>query len=396
MLCAMVAGEKCDVAVIGAGIQGAGVAQALAAAGYQVRVLEKSHPAAGTSSKSSKLIHGGLRYLETFEFGLVRESLKERATLLRIAPHLVRLVPFHIPVYKGMSRGPLTIRAGLSLYAMLGGFGKEARFSTVPKDSWDLLDGLNTDKLRAVYRYHDGQTDDAALCRAVITSAHELGAHIMLGAELISAEADSHGWTLRYHQEEAVHELHARVVVNAAGPWVAQVLDHFTPKPPHREIDLVGGTHIEIEGSLEQGIYYTEAPSDSRAVFSMPWKGRILVGTTEQPTRDPDDPQPTQAEVEYLLETFGHHFPDRELTVLDAWAGLRVLPRAEGTSFSRSREVVLIQNHKQRPSVLSVYGGKLTGYRATAERVRKRIAPSLGQAERKADTATLRLPDLSS
>ncbi|MFT4646900.1 MAG: glycerol-3-phosphate dehydrogenase [Glaciecola sp.] len=396
MLCAMVAGEKCDVAVIGAGIQGAGVAQALAAAGYQVRVLEKSHPAAGTSCKSSKLIHGGLRYLETFEFGLVRESLKERATLLRIAPHLVRLVPFHIPVYKGMSRGPLTIRAGLSLYAMLGGFGKEARFSTVPKDSWDLLDGLNTDKLRAVYRYHDGQTDDAALCRAVITSAHELGAHIMLGAELISAEADSHGWTLRYHQEEAVHELHARVVVNAAGPWVAQVLDHFTPKPPHREIDLVGGTHIEIEGSLEQGIYYTEAPSDSRAVFSMPWKGRILVGTTEQPTRDPDDPQPTQAEVEYLLETFGHHFPGREPTVLDAWAGLRVLPRAESASFSRSREVVLVQNHKQRPSVLSVYGGKLTGYRATAERVRKCIAPSLGHAERKADTATLRLPNLSS
>lgn len=395
MLCAMGAVDKCDVAVIGAGIQGAGVAQALAAAGHSVRVLEKSHPAAGTSCKSSKLIHGGLRYLETMELGLVRESLKERATLLRIAPHLVRLVPFHIPVYRGMRRGPLTLRAGLSLYAMLGGLGKETRFSTVPKDSWDLLDGLNQDKLRTVFRYYDGQTDDAALCRAVITSAHELGAHVMLGAELIAAEADSHGWTLRYHQEEAVHELYARVVVNAAGPWVAQVLDHFTPKPPHREIDLVGGTHIEIEGTLDQGIYYTEAPSDGRAVFSMPWKGRILVGTTEQPTRDPDDPQPTQAEIEYLLETYNHHFPGRETQVLDAWAGLRVLPRAKGAAFKRSREVVLIQNHKQRPSVLSVYGGKLTGYRATAERVLKRVAPSLGKAERKADTETLRLPDLS-
>ncbi|MDF1838096.1 MAG: FAD-dependent oxidoreductase [Planctomycetota bacterium] len=391
----MGAGEKCDVAVIGAGIQGAGVAQALAAAGYQVRVLEKSHPAAGTSSKSSKLIHGGLRYLETFEFGLVRESLKERATLLRIAPHLVRMVPFHIPVYRGMRRGPLTVRAGLCLYALLGGLGKEARFSTVPKDGWDLLDGLKQEGLRSVFRYYDGQTDDAALCRAVITSAHELGAHVMLGAELIAAEADSHGWTLRYHQEEAVHELHARVVVNAAGPWVAQVLDHFTPKPPHREVDLVGGTHIELEGTLDQGIYYTEAPADGRAVFSMPWKGRILVGTTENPWRDPDEVQPTQSEIEYLVETFSNHFPGKSTTVVDSWAGLRVLPRAEGAAFARSREVVLIQNHTKRPSVLSIYGGKLTGYRATAERVLQRIAPSLGPAERKADTATLRLPDLS-
>jgi glycerol-3-phosphate dehydrogenase len=327
--------------------------------------------------------------------GLVRESLRERAILLRIAPHLVRLVPFHIPVYGGMRRGPLTIRAGLSLYAMLGGLGKAARFSTVPRDGWDLLDGLRQENLRAVFRYYDGQTDDAALCRAVISSAHELGAHVMLGAELIAAEADSHGWTLRYHQEEAVHELHARVVVNAAGPWVAQVLDHFTPKPPHREIDLVGGTHIELEGTLEQGIYYTEAPADGRAVFSMPWKGRILVGTTEQPTRDPDNVQPTQAEIDYLRETFAHHFPNHPIQQLDAWAGLRVLPRSEGAAFSRSREVVLVQNHAQRPSVLSVYGGKLTGYRATAERVRKCIAPSLGPADRKADTATLRLPDTS-
>lgn len=388
--------EKCDVAVIGAGIQGAGVAQALAAAGYTVRVLEKEQPAAGTSCKSSKLIHGGLRYLETFQFRLVRESLRERAILLRIAPHLVRLVPFHIPVYRGMRRGPWTMRAGLSLYALLGGLKKEARFSTVPKDGWDLLDGLQTDGLRAVFRYHDGQTDDAALCRAVIMSAHELGADITLNAELISAEADSHGWTLRYTQEEAVKELYARVVVNAAGPWVAKVLDHFTPKPPHREIDLVGGTHIEIEGELEQGIYYTEAPSDGRAVFSMPWKGHTLVGTTEQPTRDPDDPTPTQREIDYLLETYKYHFPGRDPKILNAWSGLRVLPRAEGEAFKRSREVVLIQNHKRRPSVISVYGGKLTGYRATAERVLKRIAPSLGEAERKADTKTLRLPDLSS
>ncbi|MEZ6021532.1 MAG: FAD-dependent oxidoreductase [Planctomycetota bacterium] len=187
----MVQQGKWDVVVIGAGIQGVGAAQAMAAAGHSVRLLEREYPAAGTSSRSSKLIHGGLRYLETWQWSLVRSSLRERAILLRIAPHLVRLVPFHIPVYRGMRRGPLTIRAGLSLYALLGGLAKDARFSKLARADWSALDGLRTDGLKAVYRYFDGQTDDAALCRAVLASACELQAEFSLGAEVISGQADS-------------------------------------------------------------------------------------------------------------------------------------------------------------------------------------------------------------
>jgi glycerol-3-phosphate dehydrogenase len=151
----------CDVLVIGAGIQGAGIAQAAAAAGHAVLVVERSGPAAGTSSRSSKLIHGGLRYLEQFQLDLVRESLRERAILMRIAPSLVRLVPFRIPVYAGMRRPAWQIHAGLALYRALAGRGPGTDFARHAQASWGELDGLERAGLECVFAYQDGQTDDA-------------------------------------------------------------------------------------------------------------------------------------------------------------------------------------------------------------------------------------------
>jgi glycerol-3-phosphate dehydrogenase len=383
-----------DALVIGAGIQGAGVTQALAAAGWRVACLERSVVAAGTSRRSSKLIHGGLRYLEGLHLGLVRESLRERAILLRIAPHLVRLVPFFLPVYGDSNRGPLKIRAGLSLYALLGGLGQVARFQAVPPGAWDSLDGLRTNGLRAVFRYQDGQTDDAALCRAVVASAVELGATVSLGTQVVGAERSGDLWRVRFRTDEEVRELNARVVINAAGPWVNRILDRVTPAPRRREIELVGGTHIELPGRLDQGIYYTEAPQDRRAVFVMPWRGHVLVGTTEEPfSGDPTNHGPTPGEVSYLREVVAHAFPHLTDEPIDAWAGLRVLPRGEGAAFRRTREVALAVDDPKRPSFVTVYGGKLTGYRATAEKVRALLAGSLPPAKRLADTATLGLPD---
>ena len=382
-----------DVLVIGAGMQGVGVAQAAAAAGHRVHVLERAAVAAGTSSRSSKLIHGGLRYLETFQVRLVRESLTEREILLRIAPHLVRLVPFYVPVYRDTSRGPLKIRAGLTLYSLLGGMGAHTRFRKMPRSVWESLDGLRLDGLRAVYRYRDGQTDDAALCRAVAASASALGASVHLGAEVVGGEWRDGTWEVRYRTDHEVRELTARVVVNAAGPWANRVLDRFIPAPPRRDVELVGGSHVEVEGSLGQGIYVTEAPADRRGVLIMPWRGHTLVGTTETPySGDPAAVEPTREEIEYLRSTLGHYFPGRDGATVDAWAGLRVLPRGKGAAFDRSREVQLAADHPRRPSFVTIYGGKLTGYRATAARVMGRIAPSLPAAERRADTATLGLP----
>lgn len=386
-------GSEVDVLVIGGGIQGVGVLQAARAEGWTAALLERSEAAIGTSSRSSKLIHGGLRYLETYQFRLVRESLTERKILAKIAPHLVRLVPFHIPVYRGMGRGKWMIRAGLTLYALLGNLRKSTRFRSLPKREWPGLDGLEQDGLRAVFRYQDGQTDDAALCRAVLASAIELGALCDAGAAVTKLERHGKLWRATYTRDGAECHVDARVVINATGPWANRVASLASPAPPMRPIDLVAGTHIEVTGSLAKGIYYTESPTDQRAVFSIPWKGRIMVGTTEQPfDGDPATVQPTDEEVSYLTEIHRRYFPESKGALIEAWAGLRVLPQAKGAAFSRPRDVVLVSDDAAQPTWVTVYGGKLTGYRHTAQEVVSAVRATLPSAASLADTKTLRLP----
>ena len=382
-----------DLVVVGGGIQGAGVLQAAAAAGWRAALVERRELAVGTSSRSSKLIHGGLRYLESGQLRLVRESLQERAVLLRVAPELVKLVPFHLPIYRDTSRAPWKIRAGLSLYALLGGIGRDARFDRVPKDEWAGLDGLRTDGLREVFRYMDGQTDDAALTRAVAASAEELGAEVHEHTELVRGELRGDLWQLELEGSSGRRTLSCRTLVVCAGPWMPAILDRLQPSElagqAHREVQLVAGTHIEVPGSLNHGIYYTEAPRDRRAVFSIPWRDRVMIGTTETPFRgDPATIAPTQQEIDYLLETWSHHFPSGSRDVLEAWAGLRVLPGGKGRAFHRSREVTLARGGSQ---LLCVYGGKLTGYRATAEQVVRHLRAGLPVAVQLEDTASLRL-----
>lgn len=379
----------CDVLVVGAGIHGAGVAQAAAASGYRVRVLEKSAVAAGTSSRSSKLIHGGLRYLESAQVRLVRESLKERAILLALAPDLVRLVPFHIPVYAGMRRSARRVRAGLALYALLGGLRASARFHTLRRGEWETLDGLETRGLEAVYRYYDAQTDDAALTRAVMRSAQELGAELSCPARLTAVRLAESTMEADYVENDQARRLRARVLVNAAGPWANGVLDRIEPRPRALPVELVQGTHLLLPGRLARGIYYLEAPRDARAVFAMPHPQGVLLGTTEVPyDGDPDRVAPLPGEIAYLRETLRRYFPALDGEPLAAWTGLRVLPATETAVFHRPRETVL---YAARPRILTVYGGKLTTYRATAGRVLALLRPWLPPARRRADTARLPL-----
>jgi len=384
--------EDFDVVVVGGGIHGAGVLQAVAAAGHRGMLLEERSPAAGTSSRSSKLVHGGLRYLETGQLALVRESLRERAILLRIAPDLVRLVPFHVPIYRDTSRRPWKIRAGLSLYALLGNLAPAARFERVREDEWGTLDGLRTDGLEAVFRYFDGQTDDAALVRAVLRSAESLGARYRGPARFARARREDSGYRIRFEEDGTERECRARALVNAGGPWVEILRRQIEPLPPGLEIDLVGGAHVEFEGALGRGIYYAEAPSDRRAVFVMPWKTRTLVGTTETPfAGDPAAVEPTQPEIAYLRDTLQHYFPAHAAKVARAWAGLRVLPKGATSPFRRRRETTLVADDERAPRMVAIYGGKLTGYRATAEKVVARLTGTLPTATRKADTRTLPL-----
>ena len=382
-----------DLVVVGAGIHGAGVAQAAAAAGQRVLLLEERAIAWGTSSRSSKLIHGGLRYLESAKFGLVRESLAERKILLEIAPQLVHLVDFHVPVYRHTSRRPWQLRAGLSLYSLLGGFERDTRFTRLPRDEWQTLDGLTSENLQAVFRYRDGQTDDAALTRAVVKSAVELGAQVLLPARWLSAQRDGDIYTVHWSETGAVQECTTAAIVLAGGAWNSTMQARCTPVGAQPQVDLIGGAHLEVEGPIVRGIYYVEAPTDRRAVFVMPWRGHTLVGTTETLwTGPPEAIEPSAAEVEYLGLCLEHYFPEHPATFLSAWAGLRVLPRSDASAFSRTREVQLSVDDSAAPRRVAIYGGKLTGYRATALKVLDRLAPSLPVRGRKADTATLKLP----
>ncbi|MBL1277216.1 MAG: FAD-dependent oxidoreductase [Ectothiorhodospiraceae bacterium] len=428
-----------DVLVIGAGIHGAGVAQAASAAGYSVLVLEQKTVASGTSSRSSKLIHGGLRYLEHGQFALVRECLRERSLLLKLAPSLVYLQPFYIPVYGDSSRGKWLIRAGLTLYSLLGGTGSETRFRRVPRCEWHSLDGLTTHNLTAVFQYWDAQTDDALLTRAVMTSAQNLGVELQekaefCGAEIVAGPPQKMHWDIhfRHTENESTHNLlayeqacTATVIVNAAGPWVNKVMERVEEPMPRLDVKLIQGTHLVLEGEVTRGIYYLESPRDKRPVFVMPWKmttnGRdknaILLGTTETHFQnDPATVQPLEEEIAYLLETYRHFFPveavtnntspeRRQAQVLDAFAGLRVLP---GDAFAgektatrqtahspphaaRPRETVLHPDRVQQPRFITIYGGKLTSYRATAEKVMKMLQESLPERVSVADTRSLPL-----
>jgi len=388
--------EEYDVVVIGAGIHGAGCAQAAAAAGHSVLLLEQTDIAAGSSSRSSKLIHGGLRYLETGQFRLVRESLHERTTLLKIAPDLVQLRKFHIPVYRTTRRQPWQLRFGLGLYAVLAGFARGAGFGSVPRREWGQLDGLATRGLKTVLWYHDAQTDDRLLSRAVVRSAQELGAELAMPARFAGARLAAGGVEVRYATPAGEQSCRARVLINAAGPWAADVARLIEPAIAVPAVQRVQGAHIIVGGSVNQGIYYVESPRDGRAVFVMPWHGATLVGTTETRFRgDPARVAPQPRELAYLLEILGHYFPRhaglKASELLGAFAGLRVLPAGRGHAFHRSRETLLLADRPERPRALSVYGGKLTTWRAVAARALALLAASLPERAARARTDQLLL-----
>ena len=395
--------SRFDIAIVGGGIHGAGCAQAAAAAGYRTLLLERHSWAAQTSHYSSKLIHGGLRYLESAQFRLVYHALHERTRLLHNAPSLVRAVPFYIPVYRDTRRRPWQLRLGLSLYALLTGLQPLARFRQLPRAAWRDIPGLRTDGLQALFQYWDAQTDDAALTRAVVASATQLGAHCSEHSELLSAQtsvsahanasaqttvsarANDSGFTLQLCVGERQLRCHSRTVINAGGPWVGDIAQRCgaTPLP----FSLVKGSHLLLPASTLPGILYLEAPRDGRAIFVMPWRGMTLVGTTEV---EVDTPLVTASadEIDYLLETVAHYLPQQSLDIIDSFAGVRVLPRSAERPFSRPREAVL----QRDGNLLSIYGGKLTTYRHIAEQAIAELRPLLGAgAHAPIDTATLRL-----
>lgn len=283
---------------------------------------------------------------------------------------------------------------GLGIYALLSGLGEYARFHTVPKNAWQELDGLRTEKLQTVFQYWDAQTDDALLTRAVMESARQLGAQLICPARFLSARIEPDSCLVSYEVKSQIRQYRCLAVINAAGPWARAVARKFTPDIPDLAVDNVQGSHLELPGKVERGCYYLEVPQDKRAVFMMPWKNdTTLLGTTEcHYDGEPGAVAPLPEEKKYLLDVYQHYFPGRSTDVIAAWAGLRVLPSVTGGSaFTRSRETQLPVDNETRPRVVSVFGGKLTGYRATAERVMAVLQGTLPPARPLAKTSELPL-----
>ncbi|GGJ00430.1 FAD-dependent oxidoreductase [Shewanella hanedai] len=389
--------DQLDLIVIGGGINGAGIAQSASAAGYSVLLLEEGEVGEQTSANSSKLIHGGLRYLESGHVSLVRKSLSERRALLRLAPSLVKPVPFYIPVYDNSQRSQWMIRAGLSAYALLSELDPLGRYKSIPAAQWPNIRGLKLQGLEAVFQYWDAQTDDKALTQAVIKSAIELGANVL---EQTRCDAIVHrpGYCeVSYLYQGEPTKVKASCVINATGPWVNDLIGCVTPPMAKEEIDLVQGTHLLLDITPPDGILYLESCFDQRVVFVIPWQGKTLLGTTETQLADLEGkPTPTREEIVYLLGIYQHYFTDAgeieilESKIVETFCGVRVLPKQAGSSFDHSRELWL-QTRDSHPRILTLYGGKLTTFRTTAKEVTLWLESRLGGRKMLADIDKLPL-----
>lgn len=374
---AAVATGPADLIVIGGGITGAGIARDAALRGLRTVLLEQRDLAWGTSSRSSRLIHGGVRYLEHGQLRLVFEALQERAVLSRIAPHLVRPLPFVFPLHQG-DRLPLwKLAAGMWLYDLLALFSNVSRHHMLGKRA--LLErepALRTAGLKGAVRYFDAQCDDARLTIATARSARAAGAEVRTGTlvtSLLREGARITGVRARDLETGGESELHATVVVNATGPWVDAVrrLEDGAAAPLLRRTK---GVHVVVPRARighHEAITFL-SPIDGRVMFVLPWGDSSYLGTTDTDTAEsPDDVAATAEDVRYILRSVNNRFPSAHLTeddVVATWAGLRplVADHAPSAAPDVSREHVIVEGPG---GVLTVAGGKLTTYRAMAARV---------------------------
>ncbi len=369
-----------DLLVIGGGINGAGVARDAAGRGLSVLLAEKGDLACATSSWSSKLIHGGLRYLEYYEFRLVAEALAEREVLLKVAGHLVSPLRFVMPHVPEL-RPRWMIRAGLFLYDHLGRRTTLLGSQSVRLDRTPYGSGLKP-TFKYGFVYSDCRVDDARLVVVNAIAAHALGAEVLTRTECISARRDGGAWhvTLR-SADDGAREIGARAIVNASGPWVKRVLNERLGQPSRDDVRLVRGSHLVLPRLYDEDHAYILQNEDRRVVFMIPFERRYtLVGTTDVPHEgDPTRPEASAEETEYLCAAVNRYLarPTSPAQAVWRYAGVRPL-YDDGTSdpSAITRDYTLRVDDLQGDApVLSVFGGKITTYRRLAEHVLEKLEP---------------------
>jgi glycerol-3-phosphate dehydrogenase len=377
-----------DVVVIGGGMAGAGVARDLALRGVSTALIEQGDFASATTSQSSKLIHGGLRYLELYDFSLVRESLRERETLRALAPHLVRPLPFLVPIYRDSSRSLIKVRIGLKLYDWLAPGRDRERYRVLPAvDVLSLEPALRASDLRgAGYYFDDLLVYPERLCLENVLSACRLGARAFNYAQVAEIVRDAKGRITGVRARDLltgrVATLGARVVVNATGPWVDQLreLARVKERGP-RILRRTKGIHCLLPKLTERAIYHSTG--DDRMIFVIPWREFSLIGATDSEfDGDMDRLHATAEEVNYLLDEVYKVLPDPRVSakeVLYTYAGVRPLSYEKGkraSDVSRAHKVVT----EERGRFLSITGTKLTCFRSLAAELGDQVMRTLGRS----------------
>jgi len=366
--------EGVDLLVVGGGVTGAGVARDAALRGLRVGLVDKQDWASGTSSRSSKLVHGGIRYLQSFQFGLVLESIRERERQRRLNPNLVWPIPMLRPVYRGDRPGPLVIRAGLWLYDLMAAFRSYRRHRRLSRAAvLERVPGIRPDGLRAGLLFYDCRTDDARLVLANVLDAERRGARVANYARLERLRFDDQGVAsaeVEDVQQGTRHLVPTRHVVFAVGHWSDHVdrgaSDGAVMRPTKGVHVVVARERLPTDVAVGM-----TAPGDGRITFAVPFGPAVYIGTTDTDhAGDLDEVHATPEDVAYLLDTANAYFPEARLTSADVrstWAGLRPLLRDDAQSAYRtSREHHLFKDPR---GVTTIAGGKLTTYRAMAEEV---------------------------
>jgi glycerol-3-phosphate dehydrogenase len=362
-----------DLLIIGGGINGCAIAREASLLGRKVLLVERDDLAAHTSSASTKLIHGGLRYLEYFEFKLVAEALRERERLINAAPHIIRPLTFVLPQENSV-RPWWMLRIGLYLYDFLGGKMSLARSRGLRKSDIAFTGPLKGGSSGFVYS--DAQVDDSRLTVLNAIDARDHGAEIVTGIALDSARREGGVWRASLSDGRVVE---ARALVNAAGPWVHVLLERLGVNA-RSNVRLVKGSHIVVPALYEGDHAYILQLPDRRIIFAIPWQGQTEIGTTDIPVNAPEDAKIDQSEISYLCDAINTHFIKQisPADVTATWSGVRPL-YDDGASEAKevTRDYVL-ELDTSGPPLLSVFGGKITTARHLAEEAMGKLGPAIG------------------
>ncbi len=365
-----------DVIIMGGGINGCAIAREMAVRGFKVALIEKNDLASGTSSASSKLAHGGLRYLEQGNLKLVFEACHERERLLKNAPHLVQPLPFLIPIYKGGKYAKWKLKIGLWLYDALSSFQstKHHRFLS-KEEALKLEPNLNPEGLTSAALYYDAQMDDARICIECAKEAHDLGADIFTYTEIEKIQTRRKKIHEIQITDKITHKkdiLSATLYINTCGPWADHILKLKTPKAK-KTLSLSKGVHIVVPKQTQEHALLVTTKTDNRVFFIIPWNGQTLIGTTDTfYTYNPDDVSVTNEDINYLLESANLYLKTAltQENVISSFAGLRPLIKSKkATASAATREHKIIVDN----NLITLIGGKYTTFRSMAEAISKKV-----------------------